>query len=349
MTTSQVVAAAVVLGGAGLYVWAVSAARRHSWGPRTLVALSTLSGLALIVMVLTDWPGEQLDLFWADHSVLAAMLSTLLLISLGYLAFEAGETKKQVALNKSVTSAGVSGLVGHLMDLDIAVAMLADPLRPKRFSVDGSPLSWVRPLREDLQRRAAEKADAAKNTAVGEIEEATGHRAASKVRFRVDDWPRRLADYPHTAWREELLDQGIRRTIAGMRDWAALISVSDDGRRVLMRFGQVRLSLLALGDGIRAHADQKPEVLELRRYLQFFAFALERVSSPEHLRAGIVTELINTSEKFPSLLAKNPPTIGEAMELLGDAPDVANADLHHRALSRGPHLQKSSCQDASAS
>jgi hypothetical protein len=82
--------------------------------------LGIVSGGALVVMVLTDWPGEQLARFWADHSILATVVSSLLLLSVGYLAFEAGENANQAELNRSVTSAGLSGLVDHLIDVDMA-------------------------------------------------------------------------------------------------------------------------------------------------------------------------------------------------------------------------------------
>jgi peptidoglycan/LPS O-acetylase OafA/YrhL len=86
---------------AGLYFVAVRAARRREWGAGVLIGLSVLSHLVLNVMVLTDWPGEQLNKFWADHSIFASVLSALLLVSLGYLAFEGGETAEQAELRSN--------------------------------------------------------------------------------------------------------------------------------------------------------------------------------------------------------------------------------------------------------
>ena len=108
MTATQLVGGIGVVLAAGLYFVIARTARRHRWNRTVLLGLSVMSGVCLIAMVVTDWPGEQLARFWADHSILAAVVSTLLLISVGYLAFEAGESAEQAKLNRSVTSAGLS-------------------------------------------------------------------------------------------------------------------------------------------------------------------------------------------------------------------------------------------------
>ncbi len=140
MTSVQLLVAGGLLVVAALYFVAVRAARRRAWSARVLIGLSVLSGLVLLAMVLTDWPGEQLNQFWADHSIFASVLSTVLLVSLGYLAFEARETAEQADLNRSVTSAGLSGLVDHLVDVDIALSMLASETAPEQMYAEGRPL-----------------------------------------------------------------------------------------------------------------------------------------------------------------------------------------------------------------
>jgi hypothetical protein len=78
-------------------------------------------------------------------------VSSLLLISVGYLAFEAGESRKQTELSRSVTSAGLSVFVDHLVEIDIALAMLARDRAPLELDTASRPLGWVRPMRERLQ------------------------------------------------------------------------------------------------------------------------------------------------------------------------------------------------------
>jgi hypothetical protein len=269
-----------------------------------LVGLSALSGILLIAMVLTDWPSEQLNQFWADHSIFASVLSTVLLVSLGYLAFEAGEAAEQADLNRSVTSAGLSGLVDHLVDVDIALSMLADNTAPADLNTVGRPLRWIREIREGSQ---------AKST-MGD----------AGLRLR-SDLPMQAVTLAAADWRIQLIDQSIRRIIGAMRDWAALIAVSDDGRAVLMRFGQVRLDLLELQDHIRKGQPvvAQADMARLRMYLHLFALALERISSPDFLRPGIVAIPANGSPTpnglgapFTEMLRRSPLDIRVALDLL---------------------------------
>jgi hypothetical protein len=60
MTTGELLGGLGVVVAAGLYYYAVRSARRHVWDTRVLAVLSTLSGVGLIAMALSDWPSERL-------------------------------------------------------------------------------------------------------------------------------------------------------------------------------------------------------------------------------------------------------------------------------------------------
>jgi hypothetical protein len=246
-------------------------------------------------MVLTDWPGEQLAHFWADHSILATVVSSLLLLSVGYLAFEAGDNANQAELNRSVTSAGLSGLVDHLVDVDIALSMISNEHAPAEFTTQGRPLRWIRPIREGLQ-------DGIPPVAL------TGEADGRYV----------------TDWRQDVMDQCIRRIMVGMRDWAALITVSSDGRQVLKRFGEVRLELLQLYDGLGSHNldEFEARLRDSRKRLQRFAIGLEHVSSLDHPRPGLTNFVIGglSSSEVEVTVGRlknlSPPTVGALVSLL---------------------------------
>ena len=106
LTTVIAVVALVAFGLVCAFV--VRGARRGSIGRRTLIALAALCAAGLVTMTLTDWPAETLDNFWADHSVLSATLSTVLLVGAGFLAFEAQDTLEQQRLTESLATAALA-------------------------------------------------------------------------------------------------------------------------------------------------------------------------------------------------------------------------------------------------
>jgi hypothetical protein len=215
----------------------------------------------------------------------------------GYLAFEAGESAEQAKLNRSVTSAGLSGMVDHLIDVDIAQSMITCRHVPNEFEAEGKPLRWIRPIREELQRGSYQAADDEQSPSSEQIEPA--------------------------AWRHDIVDQSVRRIIAGMRDWAALVAVSGDGRLVLKRFGEVRLALLQLQSELGSRNGGWQDTLHrLRAHLQLFAVGLERVSSPRHRRQGL-TNLIpgpfsakEIDTNIREIDAMAPPNVSQLVSLL---------------------------------
>ena len=97
-------------------------AREQRISPRVLRGLTVACAAGLVAMLLSDWPFELLNQFWAAHSVLTSMLSTVLLVALGFLAFEHSERRRQEHLDSNLTATGLSGLVDHLIDVEVALA-----------------------------------------------------------------------------------------------------------------------------------------------------------------------------------------------------------------------------------
>ncbi len=88
-----------------------------------------------------------------------------------------------------------------------------------------------------------------------------------------------------------------------MRDWASLIAVSDDGRTVLKKLGQVRIDLLQLENDIRTgrHAEAATRLAALRTHLQLFGLALELISSPRFVRPGILARSTGGSPSYKAI------------------------------------------------
>lgn len=215
-----VVAAAVVV---GLLVHRIRLDLLPSWA----TGVVTLTcGAGLIVMVLTDWPMENLASFWASHSVLAGMLSTLLLVGLVFLVYERAERAHQDKLADGLSGAGLGGMVDHMVDIETALALVsarASPgrLQPKhwaRWDDQGKPLRWLREGRQEI--------------------------------LTSRDDPRRLPTRIEKSgipsWGPELVDQCTRRLLAGIRDWAPLIGSSQEGTAVLLILSSIRAELMAL-------------------------------------------------------------------------------------------------------
>lgn len=284
-----------------------------------MAVLSTISGIGLIVMVLTDWPTERLARFWADHSIFAAVASSLLLVSVGYLAFEAGESAKQTELSQSVTSAGLSGLVDHLVDVDIALALLTSDRPPAELNAEGRPLRWIRPIRERLQAGTL-----VNPLALNDIEAPSAGQPAN--------------------WRQVLVDQSIRRIIKGMGDWAALVGVSDDGRLALVRLGDLRLTLVDLQDAlVHDRLDVTDARLrKLRSHIQVFALGMEHISTPGPPRPGLTNFLTGglTAEEVEdasrAIKEMSPPTVGSLVGLLEKRWHLGRKRVHARPSRRCP-------------
>ncbi|WP_139334983.1 hypothetical protein [Mycobacterium sp. GA-1841] len=247
---------------------------------RWLVVLACACACGLLAMLLTDWPLGVLSEFWADHSVLSAVLSSLLLVGLGFLAFEVHDTRVQSELDDNVTAAGMGGIVDHVVDIEVALALASEPIPPDHaqwgdWSANGRPLRWLRERRGSLNRVV------------------TGGPSSTDPRRHAP--PSQLADGAES-WRTDLLDQCVRRVIAALRDWAPVLGRSRNGQAVLVDLGKIRNELLkvqaALAGGRIAEACLL--MARLRRGCRIIALALEMRSGVEQPRA----EVLQTMEPF---------------------------------------------------
>lgn len=242
----------------------------HAW----LRVLTVACALGLLVMLLSDWPFEFLAAFWADHSVLAGLLSTVLLVALGFLAFEDSEQRRQERLDSSLTAAGLSGVVDHIVDVEVALALLSakQPPDPGSWGAwdepEGKPLRWLRHRRERM--------------------------------FTTErDWPSRdprgrAATLPSHAnsdkWRLQLVDQSVRRLSAALRDWSPVIGISRNGRIMLVALASVRKGLMRLAADLDEGrlGDAEALLVELRARCRLMAFFFEKQSGSYPQRPEVI-------------------------------------------------------------
>lgn len=248
-----VILVAVLLGG---IVWLL---REGHVPPRLVRVLSAICGVGLILMLITDWPTDSLNLFWADHSVLAGIGSTLLLVGIPYLLWESSESKQQERLAAGLSGAGLGGIVDHVVDTEVALALLSRGTPPERvaWNAPDKPLKWLRGMRDQLRRLD------------------TGQPG--------DSDPRALPVYlPNTenGWRITLTDQALRRLLAAMRDWSPLIGRSNDGTTALIVLSEIRKDLMELVHDLEERRTGKAEVLivSLRQRLRILAYFFEDLS-----------------------------------------------------------------------
>lgn len=248
-----------VVAGAVLFGAIVYLLREGHVAPEWVRALSALCGVGLILMLITDWPTDSLNLFWADHSVLAGVTSTLLLVGIPYLAWESKDQKNQERLAAGLSGAGLGGIVDHLIDAEAALALLSREAPPATVGWDApdSPLKWMRALRPLMPR-------------------------SDDGRPRASD-PRSHPVYlPSTsnAWRITLTDQAIRRILAAMRDWSSLIGRSNDGTTALIVLSEVRKDLMELAYLLEVSQTEDAErlICTLRQRLRVLAYFFEDLS-----------------------------------------------------------------------
>lgn len=276
----------VVTGAAALVALLVFLVREQRLTRFWLTVLTAVSGLGLVVMVLSDWPFETLAQFWADHSVLASLLSTILLLALGFLAFEEAEQRRQQQLDTSLTAAGLSGVVDHVVDVEVALALLSEPVPPDARGwtswddQQGKPLRWLRLHRDRLNREGR---------ALGDLDP----RALP---------PTLPEDATGTAWRDALVDQAVRRLSAALRDWSPVIGVSRNGRVMLVAIATVRKDLMRLPEHLDKGEMSEAEMLlvELRRRCRLMAFFFETVSDSYPPRP----EVLRTFQPLPPITAR---------------------------------------------
>jgi hypothetical protein len=273
-TCFAVVAAAA---GAGLLTYAVRN-NRLLRGPMS--AITILCGGAMLAMVLTDFPLEMLNDFWAGHSVLASLLSSLLLVGLVFMVYQHGEQRKQQRLANGLTGAGLGGFVEAVVDVEVALALLSCPQQPDQiqpqhwsgWTSPGKPLRWLRYGRDIL----------------------TSENDPRNAPVPVDQ--------PIAPWGQCLIDQAIRRLLGAMRDWSPLIGASEDGTEILLLLSDVRADLMKLRGSLPAGALSAPGALSvltrLRIRLRVLALCCETWNEAP-LREEIIDTLDLLSQALP--------------------------------------------------
>lgn len=248
-------------------------AREQKIQPATVRVLAALCGVGLLSMLLTDWPSEVLAKFWADHSVIAGILSTILLVGIVFLAFEDSERRHQELLDASVTAAGIGGVVDHIIDAEIALALLSQPGPPLQWDPNhrGRPLRWLRELRESCDR-----------------DQVSGGPVEGDPRLN----PAVLPDDDGLTWRTAILDEGVRRLLGGIRDWSPVIRGSRNGTLVLIAIGQIRNDLMALAQAMRERSgDVESRLVVLRQRLRLLAHFMDTTSGARPVRDEVLLSM----------------------------------------------------------
>lgn len=114
---SQAITAALVLIGLALAAITTRAVRQGQLSTRSTRIGAVICGIGLAAMLLSDYPYAG-NRFSADHSVLAAILSSLLLVGVVFLGYETQERTEQHRLASSLSGAGLGGIVDHVVDAE---------------------------------------------------------------------------------------------------------------------------------------------------------------------------------------------------------------------------------------
>ena len=256
LLTALVVALALAIAGV------IQLARNGSLSRRQMAALALLCAAGLLFMLITDWPTGLMAVFWAEHSVLSATLSSVLLVGLGFLVWERADQERQDALASGLSGAGFGAIVDHVIDVEVTLSLLSNPDPPQVAGWDepGRPLRWLRAHRDHLT---------------------TGDDPRSV--------PVRIPSDEHD-WRVELLDQAVRRTLGAMRDWSPLIDGSELGTTALLALSDIRKDCMELSSRLgRGLADERSiQILTtLRQRVRVLAYFFESFSGANPLRKEV--------------------------------------------------------------
>lgn len=247
-------------------------ARQGRFRSRTLLAMAVASSAALVLMLVSDWPTEVLSAFWARHPVLEGVLGTLLLVGIGFFAFELRETQESSRLDGSLTAAGFGGLVDHVVDVEVALALATALNGPEghwpQWQDEQRPLRWLRDDREELLGKVAGQPNAS--------DPRTCEAAVSVV-------------FPFQAWRMSLVDQAVRRLLGAIRDWSPVVGRSRNGVELLVTLAFIRNELIRLPQ----HPQPITHIMQLRYICRVLAMHLEVNSGG----GGVIrSEVLSSSE-----------------------------------------------------
>jgi hypothetical protein len=263
--TSAVIVVAILIAVVG-YV-----AKERRFSRQWVVGLAVFCGVALLLQLVTDWPFPTH--FWKNHSVVASVLSSVLLLGVGFLVYEDRELREQERLDQSVTAAAVGGIVDKLVHIDVALGLLCRDRNPTAWGWDeytdrGRPLRWLRQHPERLLQRPNNPPDADPRT-----------------------WPTALppVDEADPGWRQDVVDQCIRRLLTAIRDWGAVINTSRNGTRVLIAIGELRKDLMELSTLLpNEHRDALLLLTSLRQRVRLLSAFLEAFSGAQDPRPEIL-------------------------------------------------------------
>lgn len=248
--------------------WVVFVIRRGELSAGWIRSLGLACAFGVLAMLLSDWPSEGLADFWAQHTVLASLLSSVLLLGLIFLVYSEQERQHQVEIDRSITAAGLGGIVDHMVDVEVALALLSRANPPDSawpdWSADGRPLAWLRTHRDRLAR----------------ISSGVGPNDPRGARVVLD------ADQHATTWGRELIDQSVRRLLASLRDWSPVIRGSRKSEAVLVEIAKLRNDLMGLS--ALGTVEAEDAVLELRWRLRILALCFERLSGASGLREEVL-------------------------------------------------------------
>ncbi|MFC6287582.1 hypothetical protein ACFP3Q_14440 [Nocardioides sp. GCM10027113] len=318
MSTETILAVGLVV-LACVMAWVVHLAREARISRTTVQVLALSCALGLLAMLLSDWPSEVLSTFWADHSILAGILSTVLLVGLVFLVYEEREQRHQDALDEGLTGAGLGGIVDHLVDVEVALALVAAPGPPstpewKRWEEAGRPLRWLREGREQLHRT---------DSGLG----AADPRAGGCKLTDCDE---------HARWRKQLVDQCVRRLLAGMRDWSPLIGASRNGVTTLLAVSEIRKDLMKLGPRLGVeNRETDALLLSLRQRLRLLARFCEEKSGAKPHRL----EVLQTFEPLePPRVPLRWVSAGRGTHVFGKKWNDQLGDAHGALIGGGTHV-----------
>jgi hypothetical protein len=257
-------------------VWRLAErARKQQLTARTAATLAAVCAVLLLFQIatdwpLTDWPTSRINEFWDQHSIVTGTINSVLLLGVGLLAYEAGQLRAQERLDESVTAAGLGGIVDHLVDVEVGLALLSSPDSPDVHGwsdtwATGRPLEWLRRRRSRLYRTSTDRSGDPRT------------------------WPATLPETADPQWRADLVDQCIRRLLVALRDWTPIIATSRNGTRVLVAIAELRKDLVELD----AHLGDDREVVEpmlvsLRARARLLAYFLELKSGADPLRPEVL-------------------------------------------------------------
>lgn len=261
--------------GAGVVrarTWSSMGRPRPPIAPAALYAAGLVSAGLFIGLNVSDWPGGFLGDFWRDHPIIGSSAGGLLLLATGFFFFDYRDRSTQATLDEKVAAAGRSGVVDHLVEVDVVLSLVCSPWN----ILDESWGKWAQPDRPLRWLRQH-----------GEARLQTNKHQPSEGDPRSLVTPESV---PPEAWRTSLVDQAVRRVSAGIRSWGPVMSRSRAGQQDLIALGEVRIVLLEVQDELSRSgpAVSTATVQQLQARCRVLAWDFERRAGVPNQRSELV-------------------------------------------------------------